>query len=94
LISSSFNLLNDPCALELLVAQCILSSLRTVFRTLSVLINTEAIGYGFIDETIPQQVCEILNIQPIPLSRPKPIRSFDSYSAQPITHVIYFNLII
>jgi hypothetical protein len=80
--------------LKSLVAQCTLSSLRTVFRTLSVLIDTEATGYGFIDETIAQQVCEILDIQLIPLSRPKPIRGFNGYPAQPITHAIYPNLII
>jgi WD domain, G-beta repeat len=94
LISSSSSLPNDPCALEPLVTQCTLSSLGTVFRTLPVLIDTGATGYGFIDETIVQQVCETLSIQPIPLSRPKPIRGFDGHLAKPITHAIYPSLTI
>ena len=71
--SSSPSLPNDPYALEPLVTQCTLSSLGIVFRTLPVLIDTEAAGYGFIDETIARQVCETLGIQPVPLSRPKAI---------------------
>jgi hypothetical protein len=92
LISSSPSLPNDLCALESLVTQCTLSSLGIVFRTLPVLIDTGATGYGFIDETIVRQVCEALGIQPVPLSRPKAIRSFDGHLAKPITHTIYPSL--
>jgi hypothetical protein len=94
LISSSSSLPNDPYTLEPLVTQCTLSSLGTVFRTLPVLINTGATGYGFINETIAQQVCKTLSIQPIPLSRPKPIRGFNGHLAKPITHAIYPSLTI
>jgi hypothetical protein len=61
---------------------------------LRVLIDTGATGYRFIDERTAQEVCSALGIQPILLSRPKPIRGFNGRLVKPITHAIYPSLTI
>lgn len=44
---------------------------------LQLLIDTGATGYAFIDRKVVSAICERLDIEPFPLSRPKRIRGFD-----------------
>ena len=84
---------NDAYAPKPLIIDCILSFINRKIP-LKVLIDTGATGYRFIDEYITQEVCLILDIQPLPLSRPKPIRGFNSRLVKPITYTIYLNLTV
>ncbi len=49
------------------------------------LVDTCATGYGFIDEKFAKIVCQILEIEPQCLTKPKPIQEFDGRAAQPVT---------
>jgi len=53
------------------------------------LINTGATGGNFINAVDAQRICEIENISPVELLKPRPIQGFDGTSAPPITHAIY-----
>ena len=53
-----------------------------------------ATGYGFIDEEFAETVCQVLEIEPQCLIKPKQIQEFDSRAAKSITHTIYPTLTI
>ena len=53
------------------------------------LVDTGAIGYGFIDKKFAEIVCQTLKIEPQRLTRSKPIQRFDGRAAQLVTHAIY-----
>jgi len=53
------------------------------------LVDTDATGYSFIDTVIAQTVCERLQIEPIRLLKPKPLKGFDGRPGRDITHAIY-----
>ncbi len=57
--------------------------------TFNVLVDTGATGYSFIDTVIAQTVCERLQIQPVRLLKPKPLKGFDGRPGRDITHAIY-----
>lgn len=85
---------DDPFAQDPLLTAC------TLFYNdkkvmLKALVDTGATGYSFIDETTAYRICEELDLTPIPLSKPKPIKGFDGHlAAKPITHAIYPGIII
>ena len=58
------------------------------------LANTCATRYSFIDEEFAKTVCQILEIKPQCLIKPKQIQRFDGRAAKPITHAIYPTLTI
>jgi len=94
LISSTTSSSNDLFAPESLTTECVLSS-NEISYSLKSLIDTEAAGYSFIDELTAQNVCDHLQIEPLPLTKLKPIRGFDGhYAKKLITHAIYPNLTV
>jgi len=94
LISSTTSSLNDLFAPEPLTTECVLSS-NEISYSLKSLVDTEAADYSFIDELTAQNVCDHLQIEPLPLTKPKPIRGFDGhYAKKLITHAIYSNLTV
>jgi len=94
LISSTTSSSDDFFASESLTTECVLSS-DEIRYSLKSLIDTEAADYSFIDELTAQNVCDHLQIEPLPLIKPKPIRGFDGhYAKKLITHAIYSNLTV
>jgi len=94
LISSTTSSSNDLFAPKSLTTECVLSS-NEISYSLKSLIDTEAADYSFIDELTAQNVCDHLQIEPLPLTKPKPIRGFDGhYAKKLITHAIYSNLTV
>ena len=55
----------------------------------TILTNTCAIGYSFIDEKFVETVCQVLEIKPQCLIKLKQIQRFNGRAAKPITHAIY-----
>jgi len=52
-------------------------------------------AHTVINESIVDDVCERLHLEPVPLRRPKPLRGFNGkLSKKPITHMILPNLTI
>ena len=94
LISSTASMPDDPFAPEPLTTECVLSS-NGISYSLKSLVDTGAAGYSFIDEVTAQIVCDQLQIEPLALTKAKPIRGFDGhYAKKPITHAIYPNLTV
>ncbi len=94
LISSTTSSSDDLFAPEPLTTECVLSS-NEISYSLKSLIDTGAAGYSFIDELTAQNVCDHLQIESLPLTKPKPIRGFDGHYAKKfITHAIYSNLTV
>ncbi len=94
LISSTTSSSDDLFVPESLTTECVLSS-DEISYSLKSLVDTEAADYSFIDELIAQNVCDHLQIESLPLTKPKPIRGFDGhYAKKPITHAIYPNLTV
>jgi len=94
LISSTTSSSNDPFAPEPLTTECVLSS-NEISYSLKSLVDTEAAGYSFIDELTAQNVCDHLQIEPLSLTKLKPIRGFDGhYAKKSIIHAIYSNLTV
>jgi len=94
LISSTTSSSDDSFAPEPLTTECVLSS-NEISYSLKSLVDTGAADYSFIDELIAQNVCDHLQIESLPLTKPKPIRGFDGhYAKKPITHAIYSNLTV
>ena len=58
------------------------------------LADTCATGYDFIDEKFAETVCQVLEIEPQCLIKPKQIQRFDGRNAKPITHAIYPTLTV
>jgi len=94
LISSTTSSSDDLFAPKPLTTECVLSS-DEISYSLKSLIDTEAADYSFIDELTAQNVCDHLQIESLPLTKPKPIRRFDDhYAKKLITHAIYSNLTV
>ncbi len=94
LISSTTSSSNDLFALKSLTTECVLSS-NEISYSLKSLIDIEAADYSFIDELTAQNVCDHLQIKPLPLTKLKSIREFDDhYAKRLITHAIYLNLTV
>ncbi len=94
LISSTTSMPDDSFAPEPLITECVLSS-NEISYSLKSLIDIGAAGYSFIDEVTAQIVCDQLQIEPLTLTKAKPIRGFDGhYAKKPITHAIYPNLTV
>ena len=68
-----------------LTIQCTLGNKIKV----TILIDTCATRFGFIDKKFAEIVCKKLEIQPQCLTKPKPIQRFDGRAARPVTHAIY-----
>ena len=60
----------------------------------TILADTYATGYSFIDEEFAETVCQVLEIEPQHLIKPKQIQGFDGKVAKPITHAIYPTLTV
>ncbi len=58
------------------------------------MIDIDVTKYAFVDESIAQKICDIMNIELIKLMKKRVIRAYDDRKSQVITHVIYSNLII
>ncbi len=85
---------DDPFDFKPFTVDVILSSLGKIFRS-PALIDTEATDMTFIDESLMSELCERFDIQSIPLSKPKSIRSYDEISGRkPITHALYTSIMI
>ena len=87
LIVSLSTLPSDFFAEEALLATCTLRNNSEIKTT--ALLDTEAIGYSFVDPAMARRVCDELGIEPIRLSKPKAIRGFNGKQAPSVTHVIY-----
>ena len=61
---------------------------------LTSLLDTGATGIAFVDKAMARTICEALEISLIRLSKPKPLKGFDSRPAPSITHAIYFTLTV
>ena len=72
------------------IIQCTLG--KRIMAT--ILANTCATRYGFIDKKFAKIVCQVLEIEPQRLIKPKQIQRFDGRATQPITHAIYPTLTI
>ena len=55
----------------------------------TILADTCATGYGFIEEEFAETVCQVLEIELQRLIKPKQIQGFDGRADKPITHAIY-----
>ena len=53
-----------------------------------------ATRYSFIDEEFAKTICQVLEIEPQCLIKPKQIYGFDGRAAKPITHAIYLTLTV
>ena len=60
----------------------------------TILADICATGYGFINEKFARTVCQVLEIEPQCLIKPKQIQKFDGRAAKPITHTIYLILTV
>ena len=60
----------------------------------TILADTCAIRYGFIDEEFAETVCQVLEIEPQHLIKPKQIQGFDGRATKSITHAIYPTLTV
>jgi hypothetical protein len=58
------------------------------------IINIDVIEYAFIDESVAQSICDILNIESVQLIKKRLIRIYDERKDQIIIHVIYSKMII
>ena len=81
-------MLEDLFCKSFLTIQCTLGNKIKA----TTLVDTCAIGFGFIDEKFVEIVCEKLEIQPQCLTKPKLIQGFDDRAARRITHAIYLTL--
>ena len=72
---------------ETLVTLCVLENNSKIKTT--ALLDIGATGYFFIGLTMARHVCNKLEIEPIRLSKPKAIQSFDGKQAPKITRAIY-----
>ena len=75
---------------SLFIIQC---TLEKKIRA-TTLADTCATRYGFIDEEFAETVCQVLEIEPQRLIKPKQIQGFDGRAAKPITHAIYPTLTV
>lgn len=58
--------------------------------SLEFLVDTGATGYSFIDERIVPHVCNLLQITPLPLSRPKFLKAYNNkQTSQAVTHCLH-----
>ena len=87
LIVSSSSLPDDFFAKKALVAPCILGNSNEIYTTN--LLDIKTMRYLFINPSMVRRVCNKLQIEPIRLSKPKAIQSFDSKQASNVTHAIY-----
>ena len=60
----------------------------------TILVDTCATRYTFIDEKFAEIVCQTFKIEPQRLTKSKPIQGFDGRAAQLVTHAIYPKLSI
>ena len=60
----------------------------------TILANTCATRYDFIDEEFTKIVCQVLEIEPQCLIKPKQMQKFDGKAPKSITHAIYPTLTI
>ena len=69
----------------------VLCILRSVNRTIkiTVLIDTDATGYAFVNFSFAHILCEILQIEPSPLVKSKTIKAFNEKPTEWITHDVY-----
>ena len=94
LISCFTSMPGDPFDSKPFTVDVTLGSLEKIFRS-PALIDTGATGMAFIDESLVPELCERFGIQPVPLSKPKPIRSYDGTPGRkPITHALYTSVTI
>ena len=63
--------------------------------SIQILVDTGATGYAFIDRSLVSEICELLEINPIRLAKPKKLRGYDGQIAKkPITEALYPNLVL
>ena len=88
MISSNSSLPTNPIESLPFVVSCTLFSGKYQKQS-KALIDTGATGYVFIDESTAHSVCELLDIFPVALRKPKSLRGFDGKLVPSITHAIY-----
>lgn len=85
---------NDPLARRPFNTEAILSSQDREYPVDNSLVDCGCTGaYTVINEAIVPKVCAQLQIEPLPLSVPKPLRGYDGkLSEKPITHCLLPNM--
>jgi hypothetical protein len=53
------------------------------------MIDNDCTDYSFIDTDIAHQVCEMLEITPLKLNKPRGVKGYDGRRGKNITHAIY-----
>lgn len=86
--------LNDPLARRPFRTSVTLTSQDRRCVLNDGLVDSGCVGaYTVINEALVPRICEELQIEPLPLSKPKPLRGFDGKLAKrPITHCLLPNL--
>ncbi len=94
LISCFISMLDDSFDFKSFIVNVTLSSLGKMFRS-PALIDIEVTDMTFINDSLVSELCERFDIQPIPLFKSKPIRSYDgTLDRRPITHALYTSVTI
>ena len=85
---------NDPLMRRSFKTALVLSSQYKKFHTHNGLVDSGCTGaHTVINEAIVPQVCELLGIEPVPLSKSKPLRGYDGkLSPKLITHCLFPNM--
>ena len=92
LIIFSSAMLGNFFTKEALLTQCRIGKKNGIIFTS--LLDTDSTGIAFINKKIICHICKLLQISFVKLNKPKLLKKFDSQSAPPITHAIYFILTI
>ncbi len=62
--------------------------------SLITMIDIDVTKYVFVDESIAQKICDVMNIELIKLVKKRVIKVYDDKRSQIITHAIYSSMII
>ncbi len=58
------------------------------------MIDIDVTKYVFVDESVAQKICDVMNIELIQLMKKRVIKAYDDKKNQIITYAIYSNMII
>ncbi len=86
---SSFLMKNDLFDESSVLIDCLMRKFSSI-----AMINIDVTEYVFVDESVAQKICDVMNIEFIKLVKKRMIRAYDDRKNQIITHVIYLNMII
>jgi hypothetical protein len=58
------------------------------------MIDINVTKYAFVDESVAQKICDVMNIELIKLVKKRVIKAYNDKKNQIITHAIYSSMII